>query len=145
MIWIQQTSIKVQTHRAPIQSTNGTFSCLDCDTRYLVIPWHNTVRIDPYPVAWESATVCGTYTFLFSPSEIFSGSLNCRSEPESQLWKIPKYLIKPYPKLGYIQCYMFLRITFDYLKLTASKYCQNVCLQFCILPTVQSLQSTMQL
>ena len=55
----------------------GTFSYLYCDTRDIVLPWYNTLRIDHYTVAWESATKRGPNTYIL-PLHIFSGLLKCR-------------------------------------------------------------------
>ena len=55
---------------SPIQSTDRTFSWLACVTRDLGLTYYNTMRVDHYPVVWESATARGPYTFMFSPFEI---------------------------------------------------------------------------
>ena len=52
IIQIQQTTIIIQTSRAPMNEQNGNFNYLACETRDLVLPWQNTLRIDHYLVAW---------------------------------------------------------------------------------------------
>ena len=95
MIQIQQTTSEGQKKGSLIQLTDGTFSCLKCDTRKLVLPYQNTMRIDHYTVSWESATARGPDKFVFSPSESFSGFQKCRFKPSTWSWKISKYMIKP--------------------------------------------------
>ena len=59
--------------------THGTFICPTCDTRDLVLPWQNILRIDHYPLAWESATELAPNTYILP----FQKSLRI---PKAQVW-----------------------------------------------------------
>ena len=43
----------------------GNFSYLVCDTRVILIPWHNTLIIDHYPVELDCVTVSGPDMYIF--------------------------------------------------------------------------------
>ena len=51
--------------RATNSSPYGTFSYLGCDTRYIVLHWQNTLKIDHYLVVLYFATVHGPDTYIF--------------------------------------------------------------------------------
>ena len=79
--------------------THGTFICPTCDTRDLVLPWQNILRIDHYPLSRESATELAPNTYIL-PFQSLSGFQKRRFEPMTRSWKIPKYMIKPLAHAG---------------------------------------------